>query len=81
MVFLEHAYWFYLDELIDKMQLPNINFYTFVKFMKEQFNFLPGYSIKELVKNFEFYKHRIPVRGAILLNSKMDRVLLVTNIS
>ena len=39
MVHLEHAYWFYIDELIIKFDLPTIKFHVFTKLMKDRYNF------------------------------------------
>lgn len=47
--------------------------------MKDTFSILPLYTTKELIDIYEDYKSLIPVRGGILLNFDMDKVLLVTN--
>mmetsp|Transcript_22608 Transcript_22608/g.22362 ORF Transcript_22608/g.22362 Transcript_22608/m.22362 type:complete len:184 (-) Transcript_22608:145-696(-) len=79
MVNMEQAHWLYEDELVNNIDIPSLKFHKFVKYMKDTFNILPNYSTKELIDIYEDYKAQIPVRGGILLNSQMDKVLLVTN--
>lgn len=79
MVNMEQAHWFYEDELVRDMSVPSMKFPVFVREMKISYNFLPEWSAKDLLDIYEAYKSHIPVRGAIILNTTMDKVLLVTN--
>jgi len=79
MVNLEQAHWFYEDELLHELQVPSLKFAPFVKKMKETFELFPEYSTKDLLEIYEEYKAHIPVRGAILLNDKMDHCLMVSS--
>ena len=79
MVNMEQAHWFYEDELVRDLSVPSMRFPVFVREIQSLCNFLPEWSTKDLLDIYEVYKSHIPVRGAIILNTTMDKVLLVTN--
>ena len=61
--------------------LPHLKLSDFIRSLKDKFNILPGYSIEDLIENYYDYISNIPVRGAILMNKNLDKVLLVSNIT
>jgi mRNA-decapping enzyme subunit 2 len=79
MVNMEQAHWFYEDELVRDLCVPSMKFPVFVRETQNKFDLLPDWSTKDLIEVYESYKSHIPVRGAIILNPRMDKVLLVTN--
>lgn len=79
MVHLEHGYWFYIDELTHRYQVPALKFYKFLQLIKSTYRILPEFTVKELQYQYDSYKRNIPVRGGILLNRTLDKVLLVSN--
>ncbi|OMJ71201.1 hypothetical protein SteCoe_30669 [Stentor coeruleus] len=79
MVNMEQAHWFYEDELVRDMSVPSMKFPVFVREIQNLYNVLPDWNTKDLIELYESYKSHIPVRGAIILNTNMDKVLLVTN--
>ena len=79
MVNMEQAHWFYEDELVRDLSVPSMKFPIFVREIQSHCNYLPEWSTKDLIEIYESYKSHIPVRGAIILNANMDKVLLVTN--
>lgn len=79
MVNIEQAHWFYEDELVRDLSVPSMKLAVFVREMQNTFKVLPDWSTKDIIELYEAYKSHIPVRGAIILNTSMDKVLLVTN--
>lgn len=79
MVNMEQAHWFYEDELVRDLSVSSMKFPVFVREIQNSYSFLPDWSTKDLIEVYEAYKSHIPVRGAIILNTTMDKVLLVTN--
>ena len=78
---VEEAQWFYEDFIrpLDP-ELPSLNLRNFCLLIFQHCPMLSTYSSHDHAQAFsEFlaYKTRVPVRGAILLNEKMDEVLLV----
>ena len=80
MVHLQHAYWFFRDELLSKFDLPMLKLPAFVQRMQERFRFLQEYSVKELIDIYDAYRSRIPVKGAVLINSTLDKALCLYNL-
>lgn len=81
MVHLEQGHWFYADELMKSYGLPDLKFHKFLQLIKNTYRILPEYTVNELKYQYGLYKKKIPVRGGILLNRTLDKVLLVTNIT
>jgi mRNA-decapping enzyme subunit 2 len=79
MVNMEQAHWFYEDELVRDLSVPSMKFPVFVREIQNLYSLMPDWCTKDLIELYEAYKSHIPVRGAIILNSNMDKVLLVTN--
>ena len=78
---VEEAQWFYEDFIrpLDP-DLPSLNLRNFCLLIFQHCPMLSTYSSYDHAQAFsEFlaYKTRVPVRGAILLNEKMDEVILV----
>ena len=77
---MELAYWFFIDFYVP--QNPNLQDGTIQEFTCHMFNHIPylkEYSddVEEILEHWQIYKMSIPVNGAILLNKKMNKVLLV----
>lgn len=78
---IEQAFWYYEDFKADKWtSLPH--FANLKKFAVKLFNHCPLLSrmedkFQELFSDFSAYKSKIPVFGCILLNPKMNKVVLV----
>lgn len=78
---VEEAQWFYEDFIrpLDP-ELPSLNLRNFCHRIFQHCPLLSGFSTHHHTAAFaEFlaYKNRVPVRGAILLNHDMDKVVLV----
>ncbi|KAL2202088.1 DCP2-domain-containing protein, partial [Sarocladium strictum] len=78
---VEEAQWFYEDFIrpLDPT-LPSMTLRTFCLRMFQHCPLLASFSVENHTQAFEEflqYKTRIPVRGAILLNSAMDSTVLV----
>ncbi|CAD7699907.1 unnamed protein product [Ostreobium quekettii] len=77
---VEEAHWYYEDHLCPSH--PNLRSLSFREFVSLIFDTCPGLEkYKEqqdqLLKQFQTFKHQVPVMGAIMLNPAMDKVLLV----
>lgn len=78
---IEEAHWFYEDFIrpLDP-NLPNMSLRTFCLRMFQHCPLFTSFSEDEYLQAYEEflqYKTRIPVRGAIMLNSDMDSTVLV----
>ena len=79
---VEEAHWFYDDFYCDRLPkgaLPRIaNLKTFARCMFEHCPLLQPHvaDFDTIYDAFAQYKSQIPVRGGILLNATMDKVLL-----
>ncbi|KOS19057.1 mRNA decapping complex subunit 2 [Escovopsis weberi] len=78
---VEEAQWFYEDFIrpLDPT-LPSMSLRTFCLRIFQHCPLLASFSVENHVQAFEEfiqYKTRVPVRGAIMLNSAMDSVVLV----
>jgi mRNA-decapping enzyme subunit 2 len=78
---VEEAQWFYEDFIrpLDPT-LPSMTLRTFCLRMFQHCPLLASFSVENHTQAFEEflqYKTRVPVRGAILLNSEMDSTVLV----
>lgn len=77
---IEEAHWFYEDFVrVQNPRLPSMKFKTFVQALFETSPILEIWSSNWLadVETFREYKSVIPVRGAIILNKKMSKALMV----
>ncbi|KAK6441845.1 mRNA-decapping enzyme subunit 2 [Oleoguttula sp. CCFEE 5521] len=82
---VEEAHWFYEDFIRPLAaaagnQLPNLPLRQFCLLLFQHCPLLSGFSDDEHIAAYEeflAYKVRVPVRGAILLDSSMEQVLLV----
>jgi len=75
---VELAYWFYLDML--QPQHSELGKVSIENFAAQMFQHLPSLwkcNARDALKRWNDYKSAIPVYGAIILNEKMNRVLLV----
>eukprot|EP01038_Epipyxis_sp_PR26KG_P004117 gene4117-5868_t len=85
---IEQAYWYYEDFIADKhIHLPHFNnLKSFAKKIFEHCSLLTNNNNNNLQKTFQelfyhyaSYKSSIPVYGAIMLNSSMKKMLLVSD--
>ena len=79
---IEEAQWFYEDFIrpLDPENLPTLNLRNFYMLISQHCPMLrdfPAELHEEAFQRFLAYKTRVPVRGAILLNERMDEVVLV----
>ncbi|EPS44560.1 hypothetical protein H072_1454 [Dactylellina haptotyla CBS 200.50] len=76
---IEEAHWFYEDFIREQRpDLPNLNLNTFLGKIFAHNPMLSKWGMhQDAYREFMEYKHRVPVRGGILMNSKMDKVVLV----
>ncbi|KAF3930751.1 hypothetical protein ABW19_dt0210532 [Dactylella cylindrospora] len=77
---IEEAHWYYEDFVKDQNK-DAFNSLKLSHFLGEMFKRNPMLSkwglSQEAYKEFNAYKQSVPVRGGILLNEKMDKVILV----
>lgn len=77
---VEEAHWFYEDfARVSHPALPHFRIKNFVERLFEAVPILKRYIDDPMVglAKFKSYKSLIPVRGGIILNEKMDKVLMV----
>ncbi|EME85461.1 uncharacterized protein MYCFIDRAFT_40859, partial [Pseudocercospora fijiensis CIRAD86] len=78
---VEEAQWFYEDFIRPaNPQLPSLNLREFCMVLFRHCPLLSGYNVAQHTAAYEeflSYKVRVPVRGAILMDDSMDKVLLV----
>ncbi|KAJ6261926.1 hypothetical protein Dda_2725 [Drechslerella dactyloides] len=76
---IEEAHWYYEDFIREQRpDLPNLNLMAFLGKIFAHNSMLSKWGMhQDAYREFMEYKHRVPVRGAILLNAKMDKVVLV----
>lgn len=77
---VEQAHWFYEDEYVDNYKhLKTMKMKAFAQILFEQSSVLSPIADQcEIYMNkFKNYRHQIPCCGAILLNEKCDKMLLV----
>eukprot|EP00835_Amoeboradix_gromovi_P000577 NODE_20_length_39102_cov_0.325513.p14 type:complete len:200 gc:universal NODE_20_length_39102_cov_0.325513:11235-11834(+) len=77
---LEQAHWFYEDFIRENQNgLPKFTLKEFVSLFFEHLPFLHNWAEQHerAFKEFIKYKLRVPVCGGIILNSTLDKVLLV----
>lgn len=78
---IEEAQWFYEDFIRPAdPSLPSLNLKTFFQRIVPRCPIFRDWAPQDVDGAFEkflMYKNRVPVRGAILLNEKMDEVILV----
>ncbi|KAI9206496.1 Dcp2, box A domain-containing protein, partial [Polychytrium aggregatum] len=77
---IEQAHWFYEDFV--REENPKLPSYSLKNFSSRFFQYCPllhewAHDHETAFANFIEYKVRVPVCGAIILNTKMDKVLLV----
>lgn len=81
---LQEAFWFYLDYLWEgsKRELPKLNQLNFVTLMLESSDVLKSlyFSSKarqQLIQEWREYVRRVPLKGAVMLNERLDQCLMV----
>ncbi|EME47142.1 hypothetical protein DOTSEDRAFT_123044, partial [Dothistroma septosporum NZE10] len=78
---VEEAQWYYEDFIRPlNPSLPSLNLRAFLLTLFQHCPLLSGFQTEQHVRAYEEfleYKTRVPVRGAILMNDNMDKVLLV----
>ncbi|KAK6350114.1 mRNA-decapping enzyme subunit 2 [Orbilia brochopaga] len=76
---IEEAHWYYDDFVREgRPDLPSLNLMTFLGKIFAHNSMLSKWGMhQDAYREFMEYKHRVPVRGGILLNAKMDKVVLV----
>ncbi|KAI8912037.1 Dcp2, box A domain-containing protein [Powellomyces hirtus] len=77
---IEQAHWFYEDFV--REENPRLSSFSLKNFCAQFFQYCPllhrwAHDHETAFQNFMEYKVRVPVCGAIILNGKMDKVLLV----
>lgn len=79
---LEQAHWKYEDDYVDNyMHIHKMTFKKFVNMIFSKCGWLKKRFSRSqrIIQSYYQHKKRIPVCGCILLNSKMTKVLLVTD--
>ena len=81
---LELSHWFYIDYYVPNN--PGFEEGTIQEFAAHMFNhvdYLRKYvnDIESIVENWMIYKKSVPVNGAVLLNRRMDKILMVKSFS
>nr|CAD1820846.1 unnamed protein product [Ananas comosus var. bracteatus] len=77
---LEQAHWFYEDNSVEQNpSLKSLSFKEFTSLMFNSCSTLRPYiaHIDDIYKDFTYYKFRVPVSGAIILDESYERCLLV----
>ncbi|KAI3425090.1 hypothetical protein D9Q98_008468 [Chlorella vulgaris] len=79
---IEQAWWHYEDHVREKPENASLKSLTLKEFTGLIFEKVPGLqpfkaSLEEIYDDFNKYKRTVPVRGAILLDPEMTKVLLV----
>lgn len=78
---IEEAHWFYEDfARVENSALPSMKIKTFVERLFEAvpiLNSFAGGDPLQALLQFQHYKKSIPVRGGIILNETIDKVLMV----
>jgi len=78
---IEQAHWFYIDFYVNesKYKLAQSNMKEFAAHIFQHIPFLRQHAdrVDEIVDEWKEYKLAVPTYGAIILNSFMDKVLLV----
>lgn len=77
---IEEAHWYYEDFYRESNEnLPALTFEQFVDKIFEHCPALNSYreAVKKYIQSFYQYKRAVPVYGAIILNQKCDKVVLV----
>ena len=78
---VEAAFWFYEDQYkeIWPHAFPTLNLFTFAQQLFKTCPMLKGFAsqTKQIYDAFMSYKLSIPTCGAIILNSKSDKILLI----
>eukprot|EP00002_Diphylleia_rotans_P029811 TRINITY_DN6085_c0_g2_i3.p1 TRINITY_DN6085_c0_g2~~TRINITY_DN6085_c0_g2_i3.p1 ORF type:complete len:229 (+),score=48.85 TRINITY_DN6085_c0_g2_i3:30-716(+) len=82
LVHVEQSHWYYTDFLCPKN--PSLPELEFKEFSEKILSRVPIFkdiltSLSESINHFDNYKSRIPVFGAIILNSSLDKILMVQN--
>jgi mRNA-decapping enzyme subunit 2 len=80
---IEEAHWFYMDEYRSKnTKLPLLNFKQFAELVFKNCPLLQQYkdSVQKYRTEWLQYKVSVPVCGAIVLNKKMNKALMVRGI-
>ncbi|GMH40364.1 hypothetical protein BSKO_08268 [Bryopsis sp. KO-2023] len=77
---IEEAHWYYEDHVLPRN--PNLKSLSIREFASMVFDVCPGLdqykgNLQAILKQFQDFKHTIPVMGGIMLNPAVDKVLLV----
>ena len=77
---LELSHWFYVDFYVPNN--PNLAKGTIMEFATHMFNHIDYLrkhvkDIENIVQNWMIYKKSVPVNGAVLLNKRMNKILMV----
>jgi mRNA-decapping enzyme subunit 2 len=80
---IEEAHWFYEDFIREiNTSVPNLRLQEFIHQMfnhvpKSLISHIPLWKTENAFADFMTYKTRVPVRGCIMLNTTMDKCILV----
>ncbi|UYV71803.1 DCP2 [Cordylochernes scorpioides] len=76
---VELAHWFYLDFYSQEHNLPNISGRDFLKIIFHHIPFLKEHAERSetIFESWRKHKRTVPTYGAIILNSTLEKVLLV----
>lgn len=77
---IELAYWFYIDyNCEERKELPKVQYKAFARTVFANVPFLQQHvsKVDSVIEKWRDYKMAVPTYGAILLDEKMDNVLLV----
>lgn len=80
MMNLLEANWYYEDFIREKLHLKSLTFNDFINLLRRYYPYMaPGLSTEQLLTQYSQYRSEIPCRGAIILNTEMNKVVLVSN--
>lgn len=76
---IELAHWFYIDHVIENEGLPRVKFEEFTRVMMKHVPFLRKHAndVDNIIEKFKEYKSSVPTYGAILLDTRMEKCLMV----
>ena len=79
---IEQAHWFYIDFYVNSSDYKGMAQGTIKEFAQHIFNHIPflkphAHRVEEVIDEWKEYKLAVPTYGAILLNTFLDKVLLV----
>jgi len=76
---VELAHWFYIDNLVVEHNLPKVSFKDFCPVIFKHVPFLRKHlkDMEEVIEKFREYKSNVPTYGAIILDIRMEKCLMV----